>query len=105
MKIAEIFWHDSMIHQVIEDADKKTLSFIVDYPVDWENQKWEKRSILFTEVLNYEVHEGPLQQSPTILEANVIGEADDRKTIKIETNAGFRLLSFKHVDVIQAPNT
>ena len=23
MKIAEIFWHDSMIHQVIEDADKK----------------------------------------------------------------------------------
>jgi hypothetical protein len=99
MNIDEIYWHDSMIHKIVEDSEKDTLSFEVDYPTDWENQKWEKRTIRFFDVLNYEVHEGAYYGCPIILDASIIGEKDSRQIIRIETNAGYRKLAFKSIEL------
>ena len=103
MDINEIHWHDSVLNRVIENPANDTLLFEVDYAVDWENQKWEKRTIIFLDMLNYRVHEGPFQDRPTILDASIVGEENDRKIIRIETNAGFRQLAFKAIEI--KPNT
>jgi len=97
MNISEINWHDSVIERVVEDTDSDIIRFEVDYPVDWDNQKWEKRTIYFTDALYYEVHEGPFAGCPTILDVGIIGEKDARKIVRIETNAGYRQLAFKNL--------
>ena len=65
----EIHWHDSVIRKVVELPAEEKLLIEVDYPVDWENQKWEPHIIEFANLHTYEIHEGPFAGSPTILDA------------------------------------
>jgi hypothetical protein len=66
---SKIHWHDSLIKKVIEIPSEERLLFEVDYPVDWEIQIWEPHTIEFEDLYTYEIHEGPLAGSPTILDA------------------------------------
>ena len=97
MESEDINWHDAILLEVLEDTGKDMLTFVVDYPVDWNAQRWEKRSIRFMDVLNYEVREAAFHGPPTILGASVIGRENGRKIIRVETNSGYRQLAFMKI--------
>jgi len=102
MKLEDIHFHDSLIHRVTENTKEDTLSFEVNYPVDWERESYERKIIKFTDVLNYQVHEGPFLGPPTFLEWFIVGNENDRDIVRLETNAGYRQLSFKNVELSNA---
>lgn len=101
MDLDAIHFHDTGILRVIEDTQADTLTMEVEYPVDWENNKFEPRKLIFEDVLNYRVSEGPFHGSPTILNAIVITEDGHRTRIRLETNAGERELSCAAVRLVE----
>lgn len=102
MEINTIHWHDSVILKVIELPSEDRLIFEVDYPVDWENNKWSPHTIEFHGLHIYEIHEGPFVGSPTILDATEL-ETDKygNKTLKIDTNAGYRVVKYKDISIAE----
>ena len=105
MNINNLNIHDSVLRTVEEVTSSDTLIFNIDYLEDWENNKFIKAQIIFENFINYEIHEGPFAGKPTILKINEIGSREDhkviRKQIKIETNAGYRILYCKNVKLIK----
>ena len=59
MKFEELFIHDSEIKLVTENPVTDELTFNIDWPKDWENQIFVDADLIFKDVINYEVHEGP----------------------------------------------
>jgi hypothetical protein len=101
MDISLIHFHDTRIVKVIEDPETDTITMEVIYPVDWGNNIFEKRRLVFDDVINYHVTEIPFQGSPTILDGKIISEDGRRTRIRLETNAGQRELSCAAVRLIQ----
>jgi hypothetical protein len=95
----EIWFHDAVIHRVVENAETDELGFEVDYPVDWENNVFEPRTIVFMNALRYTVAEGPFHGRPQILEVVQTGEEERRAAVRIETNAGYRTLLSDGVEI------
>jgi len=102
MNIQEIHIHDSVILRVIEDTENDVLLFEVDYPEDWDSNIFVKKVLKFTDVLNYQVCEGPFLGSPTMLSYSAQSEASGRTALKIETTAGYRELSYTEVELCSA---
>ena len=102
MTLSDIHFHDSVLFRVIEDAEKHTLSLEVDYPVDWDNEVYERKHIVFTDVLDYQVHEGPFAGPPTLLEWSTAPHASGRVLVRLETDAGFRQFAFRDVSLSDA---
>jgi len=98
-----IFWHDSQIDSVVELPSKDLLVFNVQYPTDWENNKFVPKSIIFTDYFLYEIDEIPFEGKPIILDAKLVSETGTpfQKSgffkVKIETNAGNRFVTAKSV--------
>jgi len=105
MDISSIHFHDTEILRVIEDTATDILTMEVDYPVDWQNNKFEKRLLIFNNVLNYQVFEGPFHGCPTILEVSVVDTTGDRSRLRLETTAGYRELTCSAVKLIQCNDT
>ena len=100
MDYSKIHWHDSLIKKVIEIPSKEMLLFEVDYPVDWEKQKWEPHTIEFRDLYTYEIHEGPFAGSPTILDATKLAiDEYGYITLKLDTNAGYRIIKCKEITI------
>ena len=100
--LAEIHFHDATLRRVVEEPEVGELRLEVDYPVDWQNNRFESRVIAFADVLGYSVHEGACAGAPTLLAADVIGERDGRSIVRIETNAGYRELLCRGVTLRKA---
>ena len=49
MDLGDIHFHDSKLVRVVELADSHDLLLEVEYPVDWENNSFERRVIAFRE--------------------------------------------------------
>ena len=62
MDISGIHFHDTEIHRVTEDTAARTLTMEVTYPVDWEQNVFEKRLLIFDDVHHYQVAEFELEQ-------------------------------------------
>lgn len=90
MDISEIHFHDTRILRVIEDPEQDTLTMEVSYPVDWENNEFEPRILVFANAYNYQVHEMPFHGAPTILDVDILGTTDRWTLLRLQTNAGFR---------------
>ena len=99
MDIGDIHFHDSRLLRVIEIAETHDLHFEVVYPVDWENNVFEPRTIVFLDVLHYRVEEGPFVGAPTLLDAYDNGQEWNYRSVTLQTNAGTRSLLFKTVEV------
>ncbi len=95
--LKEIHFHDSWVESVLELPIKDQLVFNVQYPTDWENNKFEPKSIIFHGLVELEVKEIPFEGNPTILDAFVIAKDGGYTTFKLETNAGYRLVKAKSV--------
>jgi len=85
--------------RVIEFPETHELHFEVSYPVDWENNVFEPRAIVFIDVLNYRVAEGPFAGAPALLDAYDNGMEGAYRTVTLQTNAGTRSLLFKRVEL------
>lgn len=97
-----IHWHDSVIKRVVELPSEDRLLFEVDYPIDWENQKWEMHIIEFADLSKYEIHEGAFAGPTTILNATKLDiEEHGNSTFKINTNAGYRIIKCKRISIIK----
>ena len=94
MTTNDVFVHDSKLISVSENSDTVQYRFLILWPKDWEKNIFTEAVLIFDNVLNYQVHEGPFSGSPTILSMH---EADSvetsgmvRKTLRRETTAGYR---------------
>ncbi|MEI9961945.1 MAG: hypothetical protein WDM76_12675 [Limisphaerales bacterium] len=99
MDISTIHFHDTQILKVIEDTQTDTFTMEVEYPVDWENNQFEKRRLIFMDAIDYKISEISFQGSLTILDAKIISKDDRRSRIRLETNAGYRELSCTSVQL------
>ena len=99
MNISEIHFHDTIILKVIELTEKDKLIFEVDYPVDWENNIFEKRFIVFNDFLNYQNMEGPFEGSPAIYDVKEERINHTHKMLTICSCAGERTLLFSSVEL------
>src|SRR5690349_17427910 len=100
MDISNIHFHDTQIRRVIEDSESGTLTMEVEYPVDWDNNVFEKRCLVFENVHSYRIFEIPFHGCPTILDAAVTGTDGRWSNLQLETNAGHRTLSCTAVNLI-----
>ena len=94
-RIEEIHWHDSEIESVVELPASDELIYNVMYPEDWDNNKFEPRSITFRDYFEHSVQEMPFEGNPTILSVTPDKVRDGYIQLKIETNAGNRFVEFK----------
>ncbi len=78
MKLEDIFFHDCKLVRVVEDPERDLLAMEVQYPVDWDANIFAPRTLLFSDVLCYQVDEAPFRGAPTILEYAV--EQDGSRT-------------------------
>lgn len=108
--------HDSVILKVIEDTQNDTIDFILDYPIDWKNNVFEKKILRFYDSLNYSIKEIPFASSPIILDfkdygkiEHSVGEGKNkidvyRQKIELITNAGTRSIEFVNLELIDYKN-
>ena len=100
--IEKICWRDTVILKVLEIPSEEKLLFEVDYPVDWDNQKWEMRIIEFKSLKRHEIHEGSFSGAPTILQADFLSKDEfGFYLLRIETNAGHRLVQCKGISIFK----
>lgn len=114
MNLKEINLHDSQILKVVEDCQNDTLDFVLDYPIDYENNIYENRILRFYDFLNYKTSEIPFGQLPTILDFEdlgiikySIGEGKreieiERKKVEFKTNCGIRTIEYKKVELFKS---
>ena len=93
MNLTDIHFHDSRILRVVEDTAADTLTMEVEYPVDWDQNRFERRCIVFFDTHNYQAFEQPFVGPPTILDADVVGARDRWIRVRLKTNVGFREVS------------
>ncbi len=105
-EIDNIHWHDCEIESVIEIPNRDMLVFNVQYPENWENNIFTPKSIVFEGYHSLEVKEIPFEGNPTILNAEVLAEVGSPFQkggffeVKIETNAGERIIIAKRVKLL-----
>jgi hypothetical protein len=96
MRPEELFIHDSVIKSVTDNPDTDEVTFNINWLKDWDNNIYVDADLIFSDVLFYEVHEGPFSGKPSILSIIEDGHRTDngveRIKYKIETNAGYRVL-------------
>ena len=106
MDISNIHFHDTRILRIVEETAQGTLTMEVDYPTDWDANIFERRWLVFDDVLGYRVCEGPFEGPPTILDVQIIDQVARRCSLQIDTNAGTRHLSCIEVHLLdQAPES
>ena len=99
-QIDDIFWHDCKIRRVIEIPAEDRILIEVDYPIDWDHNRFEPRVISFSGVRRYEIREGAFVGAPTILKASAIPSCSfGFSTIRIGTNAGERLIECEGIEL------
>lgn len=99
MDLSDIHWHDSLILGVTMDCAKAELRLHVEYPVSWEQNKFEPRDIVFADAYGYREHEGPFSGCPTLLSASM-SPVGRFHLVRLETNAGYREVGCSGVQVV-----
>ena len=104
MDLTEINFHDLEITRVIEETDASDLFMEIEYPIDDENV-YEPRRLVFRDFLEYEVHEIDFYGPSTILNVTEVRREGERSLLRVDTNAGFRQLLCKKVELLPAVET
>lgn len=106
MNINETWFHDVVILKVTENPEVQSIDFLLNYPIDWENNIYAHRILRFTDVTNYHVKQIPFGSPVTILEVvdkgkieRTIGSGGNtlgiiRNIAEIQTNAGTRIIEY-----------
>ena len=106
MIIDEVSFHDSEILSVHETTEKQQIDFVILFPIDWEDNIFEKKILRFSDVTYYCIEEIPFSGTQTILEINNLGIMEringtganslkiQKVKVELYTNAGKRTLEF-----------
>jgi len=95
----EIHWHDCMIRSVLILPVVGQVELHIDYPVNWEESKWEPRVLKFLDAYGYKEHEGSFAGTPTILSATSSTQQNGWQLVRLDTNAGFREIFCKGISL------
>ena len=90
MNVDQICVHDGTLKSVIENPKDRKMTLLVDLPRDEWNDDLIPKRIIFYDVLNYSVHEGPDHGIRTILDLQIVGISESRQKIRMETTSGYR---------------
>ena len=113
MNIDNYSFHDALILEVKETPKEQILDFLIDFPVDWENNVFEKRVLRFNNVVLYSIDEISFDGQPAIMNIlnngiikRLIGSGRNqieivRQQIEIQTNAGKRIIEFSDCEFIK----
>jgi hypothetical protein len=111
MLIDDISFHDSYILEVRETWEQ-TIDFLLEFPIDWQNDVFEKKILRFKDVISYQIDEIPFASRITILQIVNLGQITKtfgtdrnkietvRNKIEIQTNAGIRIVEFSECEFI-----
>lgn len=111
IKFKDHSFHNSQIIEVKESSTDQTFDFLLDYPVNWDNNIFEKRILRFRNITKYRLDEIPFVGPHTILEIIdlvVPATMDDdedifgltKSKIEIITNAGNRIIEFSECELL-----
>ena len=113
MLFDELSFHDSVILSVTEYTQNQMMDFVLDFPVEWENNLFEKKVMRFSGVVFYLKKEIPFSGYPVILEIKTSEEnkstyavspgqvVSSRHKIEMVTNAGLRIIQFDEVTLLE----
>ena len=113
MDLDKYSFHDALLLEVKENPREQKLDFLIDFPVDWNNNHFEKRILRFKDVVLYSIDEIPFNGQQTI--TNILNKGTVKRTIgsgrnqieiirqriEIQTNAGNRTIEFSDCDFIE----
>jgi len=91
--IANIHFQGARIVRVIEDADRRSLTFEVSYPLTERDSDFPRGKLIFGLCSRYLVEEGHIGGEPVILRAEVVEVAPWGGRIRIHTDHGLREVS------------
>lgn len=99
MDLSAIHFHDTEITAVRIHPNRDEVAFEVSYPVDWAKNRFAPRLLVFVDAVGYQEHEGAIWGNPVILGVTASPGAGGRVSLRIETNAGFRKLQCRAVEL------
>jgi len=111
MNIDDFSFHDSRILEVREISGQ-VIDFLLNFPIDWENNLFEKRTLRFKGVTSYNIEEIPFVGHPTILDIVTLGSITrdfgngvnkfqlKATRLEIQTNAGKRIIEFSECEFL-----
>ena len=91
--ISSIRFKGARIVRVIEDADRRKMTFEVSYPLTEHDSDFPRGRLIFWLCSGYLVAEGHAPGEPTIQSAEIVEEAPWGVTIRIHTDHGIREVS------------
>ncbi len=97
--LKDINWHDCILVAAVEIPSQNVLVLNVKYPDDWENNIFSLKGIVFEDFCSQQVNEIPFEGTPTLLGTSVQCIQEDYSVIRIETNAGYRIVKAKCVSI------
>ncbi|WP_295793103.1 hypothetical protein [Mucilaginibacter sp.] len=103
MEIGDVSFHDAKILEAKELVGRQIMEFLIDFPVDWENNIFEHRILRFDWVTHYAVNEIPFEGNPTILEVNESVSERGANRVEFATNAGNRVIDYLNCELVN-PN-
>ena len=110
----EFSFHDATIIEVNEDPATQTLDFLLDFPIDWENNVFKNKVLRFKGAIVYTKKEIPFMGQPAILEVKQLHShkhtyksangtiASSKYKVEIVTNAGSRFIEFNEAELLDA---
>lgn len=113
MEIDNYAFHDALLLEVKEIPSEQQIDFLIDFPTDWSNNLFEKRTLRFKDVVLYSIDEIPFNGQLAIMNImnngtirRTIGSAKNqieiiRQRIEIHTNAGSRIIEFSDCEFIE----
>ncbi|SDD61360.1 hypothetical protein SAMN05216464_10270 [Mucilaginibacter pineti] len=96
MNLSDYSFHDAAILKVTEYTANQTIEFLLDFPVNWEENLFEHRILRFKDVTSYNLKEIPFSGNITILD--ITGSKNKAELI---TNAGNRFIEFSTCELIK----
>jgi hypothetical protein len=95
--ISNIHFQDARIVRVIEDVDRRKLTFEVSYPMTEGDSDFPRGKLIFEWCSRYLVAEGNGSGEPVIQRAEVVEVQPHRQMIRIYTDCGIREVTCKRV--------
>ena len=95
----DIHWHNCKLVSLIEVPDNALLALNVQYPENIQDDIFSTKAILFNGFYALEIHEEPTSEGITLSSATLESEENGYSTVRIETNAGYRLVKAQGVSL------
>lgn len=112
MLFEHLSFHDSTILEVKEDTTNQILDFLLDYPINWNTNVFERKILRFIDAIVYIKKEIPFLGPPSILEIKQLNSHKHTYTtgnglttsskfkVEIVTTAGSRFIEFNEAQLL-----